>query len=315
MVKKKLLKTRYGEPIHCKFCNSTNITRKGIRRLKNSIKQMYFCKDCEHRFSIDTTAGKKTNPLIILTAVTKYCQNYTLEEIQYMILKRYKTKIALSTIHNWLKEFNPRYLLIRNKLAEKYPQTIKSFSFRHSGKIYNYKYHIPKLNEFTKKYPHLISYITNLHKFIDNSKFIDSNRCSKQDLNIIRNLKHQPNNSLNKVTKKALELARTNKQRHKAIEDYFLSCDRDTIATEVPVWFWDKKLKSITGHIDILQIRNNKLYILDYKPNATKENIQKVTTQLTLYALALSFRAKIPLRKIRCAYFDEFDYYEFKPKL
>ncbi len=38
---------------------------------------------------------------------------------------------------------------------------------------------------------------------------------------------------------------------------------------------WLRTLQSsngfVTGHIDILQFRNNKVYILDYKPNADKE--------------------------------------------
>ena len=97
------------------------------------------------------------------------------------------------------------------------------------------------------------------------------------------------------------------------IEAYLLNCDRDTIATEVPIYYYDKKLGSVSGHIDMLQIKNNKVYILDYKPDAAKENKQKVTTQLNLYALALSFRTNIHLSKIICGYFDESDYFEFFP--
>ena len=59
---------------------------------------------------------------------------------------------------------------------------------------------------------------------------------------------------------------------------------------------------------------NNKIHILDYKPKASKENREKVTTQLTLYAIALSFRAKIPIKYIRCAFFDENNYFEFRPR-
>ena len=42
--------------------------------------------------------------------------------------------------------------------------------------------------------------------------------------------------------------------------------------------------RSITGHIDFLQIRNGAIHILDYKPDATTG---KPFAQLTLYALAL----------------------------
>ena len=69
----------------------------------------------------------------------------------------------------------------------------------------------------------------------------------------------------------------------------------------------------VSGHIDILQIRQGKIFILDLKPGAFKENEEKVTSQLYLYALGLSFRTKIPLSMFRCAWFDENDYYEFSP--
>ena len=67
----------------------------------------------------------------------------------------------------------------------------------------------------------------------------------------------------------------------------------------------------ITGHIDILQVRNNLVYILDYKPDASKD--KKAPWQLYHYASALSFRTKIPLENLRCAWFDENVYYEYSP--
>jgi len=281
---------------------------------------MYLCKSCSRVFTPDTTAGKKTSPSIILTAVTKYCQNLTLKQTQKLIEKQYKTKPALSAIHKWIKEFNPRYLKIKSKLARKYPEIIKSFRFYHSGQIYNYKYHVPKLKEFTttKSRRQLISYLENIPKFIDNEKFNTSNRCSQIKLNTSKiSLTQKQNTLLNQITKKALILAKTNRRRHQVVEDYMLSADRDTIAVEVPVYFYDKKLGPITGHIDILQSKNNKIYILDYKPNITTNQqqsiIQQTITQLTLYAIALSFRAKVSLKDMRCAFFNQKDYYEFRP--
>jgi len=41
----------------------------------------------------------------------------------------------------------------------------------------------------------------------------------------------------------------------------------------VPVWYWDKdKNIGVCGHIDILQVKYGKAWILDYKPNAEQEN-------------------------------------------
>ena len=69
----------------------------------------------------------------------------------------------------------------------------------------------------------------------------------------------------------------------------------------------------ICGHIDVLQVRQGKIFILDYKPEANKEKENKVASQLYLYASGLSFRTRMPLEMFRCAWFDEHMYYEFNP--
>jgi len=103
--------------------------------------------------------------------------------------------------------------------------------------------------------------------------------------------------------------------------------DSTTIAVEVPVYLtnWDSGYYKhqrrfvfplnnyttpITGHIDILQIRNRLIHILDYKPEASKS---KPIEQLTIYSLALSRKLNLPLYHFKCAWFDESSYYEFFP--
>ena len=51
---------------------------------------------------------------------------------------------------------------------------------------------------------------------------------------------------------------------------------------------------------------------LDYKPDAKKTD-KTAAEQLFLYALALSKRSGIPMRKIACAYFDENNYFQLSP--
>jgi len=50
---------------------------------------------------------------------------------------------------------------------------------------------------------------------------------------------------------------------------------------------------------------------LDFKPEAAKERY--AMAQLFLYALALSVRTGIWLRNFVCGWFDEKDYFEFRP--
>jgi PD-(D/E)XK nuclease superfamily len=68
--------------------------------------------------------------------------------------------------------------------------------------------------------------------------------------------------------------------------------------------------KSITGHIDFVQVRNGSVHILDYKPDA---RTNKPVAQLTIYALALSRLTGIKLFDIKCAWFNENEYCEFFP--
>lgn len=90
--------------------------------------------------------------------------------------------------------------------------------------------------------------------------------------------------------------------------------DSATVAVEVPGYLHpheapDLQLTgALTGHIDVLQIRGNKVWILDYKPEAKREKRAKY--QIYLYARALSVRTGIPLSRFALAYFDDKDYFD-----
>ncbi|MBU4503046.1 MAG: PD-(D/E)XK nuclease family protein [Nanoarchaeota archaeon] len=68
----------------------------------------------------------------------------------------------------------------------------------------------------------------------------------------------------------------------------------------------------MTGHIDILRIEDEKIWVWDYKPNAHKEKY--ASTQTYFYALMLSKRTGIPLDDFRCGYFDQNHAFAFKPE-
>src|SRR3989338_1564134 len=152
-------------------------------------------------------------------------------------------------------------------------------------------------------------------------------RASQIKFNHLRINQIKKQNQANQLAKLALNLASTNNDRHQSVQDFMLINDSTTIAAEVPVYLtnWDvgyyrnqngfifpldAYTTPITGHIDILQIRNGLLHILDYKPEAEKQN---PTEQLTIYALALASRTKLALKDFKCAWFDENYYFEFFP--
>ncbi len=65
----------------------------------------------------------------------------------------------------------------------------------------------------------------------------------------------------------------------------------------------------LTGHIDLIQERFGKLYVMDYKTNLNRPKSH--ASQLLLYKEALHQRTSIPKNKIIPAVFNEHDYYEY----
>ncbi len=85
----------------------------------------------------------------------------------------------------------------------------------------------------------------------------------------------------------ALKATENNRERHKFVENFMLVNDSSTVACEVPVWFWEKNLNAgISGHVDILQIRNGLIHILDFKPDAEHRNC---SSALPAYRFAPEF--------------------------
>ena len=122
-----------------------------------------------------------------------------------------------------------------------------------------------------------------------------------------------------------------NKLRHETLQNFMLANDSATIAIEIPIWITEQDIavlenqhgielaprvgaaeRSITGHIDFLQVRNGAVHILDYKPDA---RTNKPIAQLAIYALALTRLVPgLKLFDIKCAWFNEEEYCEFFPR-
>jgi transposase-like protein len=297
-------------PLACPFCGHVKAVRCGVRKTRTAIKQLYQCKGCLRRFSNENPSGCRTPPHVIRRTLSLVCQDYTYDEVVCFIAARLRLRISKSAVSKWVTDFNPPYLAIRKMNAGHKP-IIRAHLFTHRGLNYNYQVHQPKL-AFCKR-EGLTRYLNWVPEHIDAALFEEGSRCSQLKLARNPGLYHVTHTPLNRLTADARRLAATNRDRHTAVEDYFIACDRNTIAVETPVVCQIPGVGPIAGHIDILQMNKGRIYILDYKPNASKESPAKVVTQLTLYAAALVQSAGLTWDELRCAYFDEEDYYSFAP--
>jgi len=340
--------------IACPNCSSKNIKKYGTKSKKLQTLQRYFCKSCRKTFTLQKS--NKTYPAnIILNAVSHYNLGYSQTEAINNLAKRFKIRPSQKTISNWLSEYKPicTFNKMRNEAKKLYPaeEIIEQHTLMHNNLPYKFQIHKAKLyllfhnklynNQFhnisrfydptkqylekapTNKFPH--------HIFQPKQEELNElARSSQIKLETLKITKLQKDNLACKLASLALNLAKTNKQRHEAIQNFFLINDSTTIATEVPVYLTNDDIKyfqkrnfilslegyatPITGHIDLLQIRNGLIHILDYKPDAHLKQVQEqAVQQLTIYALALASRTRLDLASFKCAFFDENNYYEFFP--
>lgn|SRR3989344_1176119 len=327
--------------LSCTNCNSKNIIKKGLKENKFQVIQRYKCKNCEKYFTLQNSKNTTYPIAIIIKGISLYNLGYSLKEVSNLISK--EKKINISTISLWVNKYKP--LTSYNKLRK---QAIKLYNpkeiifkkqLRHK-QVYLFKYHKAKLKILPRLNKNLpLRFIERLTKYLEKiqtDKFPhhifnkeikkEEQRSSKLKFKTLNFVKLSKNNYANKLAKIALKSAKNNYQRHQKIQDFMLANDTSTIATEIPVYLTKYDIKyfierdfklnlenqetPITGHIDILQLRNNLIHILDYKPDADKIN---PINQLTIYALALASRLQIPIKCFKAAWFDDKNYFEFFP--
>jgi transposase-like protein len=334
--------------ITCPNCSSKNLKKSGTKRNKLQRSQRYQCKSCRKTFTLKSQTKGKTYPTnTILTAVSLYNLGHSQTDISKILLKKFKIKPSQKTISNWLNEYKSitTFQKLRKLTTKLYPseEIIEKYTMLHNNLPYQFQYHKTKLELLLKNkfisykrfYQPLKSYLENIttkdfphHIFKENinKEEKQEKRASQLKFQTLKITKLSKNNLANKLANLALNLAKTNKKRHETIQNFFLINDSATIATEIPVYLTKNDIKyyktkgfklhlenqvtPITGHIDILQIRNNLIRILDYKPGAKHQN---PINQLIIYALALSRRTKLALKDFKAAWFDENNYYEFFP--
>jgi len=226
-----------GDEIRCPICKGKHVIKKGRVRTKFGSRQIYYCKDCERRFTDRMLSHKTYGPKVIMNAITCYNLGFTLEESAKLINRRFKVKVSKSSIHQWLKEFLDicNYHYIRETALKNYGKDILvSKTFEHNGLNYNFKYHRAKLDTKTAIFPGLVKYIKSFEDGCPDF-FKEDERCSQLKIDI-RITKEGKFNKACKLAGLALKAAKTNRERHSLVEKFMLVNDSATLACEVPVW-------------------------------------------------------------------------------
>ena len=324
----------------CPYCRGKNFVKSGVRQKRYSQVQVYYCKDCDKKFTLGPTRHKSFPLRVILDSITYYNRFHTLDETSVHLSQKYGYKINKQSILNWIEHFKAScpFVRLRPFIAQKYNKKdifVESRMFH--GQIYDFKYHRAKTDC-------IISEDFSHFKFKPLQEFLElvSAECPHQifkenktraseykDIFNLDQVKITPiENTATKNTRLIMQAVANNKLRHEILQEFMLVNDSVTIATEIPIILDPddvlhyrnmlnfevpielKDEEFITGHIDLVQIRNGMIHIMDFKPSAHKV---KPIEQLTIYALALSRLTSLRLFHFKCAWFDGDDYFEFYP--
>lgn len=331
----------------CPYCQSTDIVKAGFRVKKHEKVQLYYCNRCGRKFTPLISKGKTYPIKIILESLILRNRLNSPVLIAEKMRRKYGFKISPDTISNWDKEYRryTPFARMRDYLALKLNQGIikpkevvaEYRLFHGPGQIYDFGFHRAKaelvIEETYRNYKlRAIKDFLELviaecpHQVFRESRTRASEIKDVFNLDGVRITRKE--NRASEMARFVMQAVANHKERHREIQKFMLFCDSTTLAVEVPVLldkddifhFRDilnfdvpleiKEGEVITGHIDIVQLRNGAIHIIDFKPSARKE---KPIEQLTLYALALSRLTGLRLYNFKCAWFDKDDYFEFFP--
>lgn len=329
-----MLNSRSTQPNpQCVRCGSKFTVKKGSRKNRFRIVQVFQCRECLYKFTSAAGKNKTYPPNVILEAVSAYNLGNSTSDTQRTIRKRLHVDIPEGTIRSWIRGHKPftAYARLRAQGRKLFDtgETIRSYLLQHK-QVYRFQVHRGKLQLLLQhaRQRHLASvrnYLEAVGDDFPHGMFqTTEHRSSKFPTTVAIPITRKENYAT-RLAALVLPSAIANKKRHETLQRFMLVNDSATVAVEIPVYLTkediayyrgrgftlDFESDVITGHIDFLQVRDGYMQILDYKPDARKEKHAHV--QLTIYALALARRANLPLKYFKCAWFDEKDYFEFFP--
>ena len=334
-------------PEACPHCGSHTISRKGVRKKKLEIVQLWRCASCKRTFTPGPAALRnKTYPIrMVLQALTLYDLGYSLNETAKRLKSKSGRAVSPSTIATWIgahKEHTTFRRLTRRsdddlsaRANHPLDQALSSPGLRVSRIIARSSRSCGAIRSIGAS-KHSLTFLENVPSTCPHELFrreddpkARASQARPAFADPDRIVINRKENTATATAALIIPAVGNNKLRHETLQNFMLANDSSTVAIEIPIWLTEDEIadletrygielaaggapRSITGHIDFLQVRNDAVHILDYKPDA---RTNKPIAQLAIYALALTIRVPgLKLFDIKCAWFNEEEYNEFFPR-
>src|SRR3989338_3572771 len=231
---------------NCPYCKSKRFFRRGKRKKKLEIVQLYQCKECNRTFTSQFSKCWHYPVNLIIDGLSYYNLGFGLEDTCRIIKQKFGVNPVASTLANWIRRYADlcRYERLRpfaTKMCK--PQdTIEVMNMAHR-QIYRFLYHRPKMWLTLKEYKNrnfepLKSYLDGVSSETPHQYFQEGVRISeiKTKFDKSQMIVRSKFNYANRLAEFVLQAVKDRKKRHEALQQFFVANDSVSVASEVPVY-------------------------------------------------------------------------------
>lgn len=101
----------------CPYCSCEKIFKRGQRKTKTGVKQLFCCKSCKKRFVLEPIKNIKGNSKLVCLAMDSYYKGLSYRDISDQFQQFYGLSISHVTIRDWVLRFS--------EVMEKYSKSIQ----------------------------------------------------------------------------------------------------------------------------------------------------------------------------------------------
>lgn len=247
----------------CPYCNSTDFVKRGVRKKKHEVVQLYVCRaeNCGRTFTAERVKGKRFPLAVILEGISYYNLGLSLEQTCHFLEKKFPDiePPIPATLSAWVEEYKPlcRFERMRPYAIKLFPpaQMIEVVNMAHR-QLYRFRYHRAKallsMEEFkNRRFGRLAEYLNAVSSETPHQYFADGERMSEirtkfDKTDMIVKGKH---NFANDLAEFVLRSVTENKGRHEALQRFMIANDSVTIATEVPVYIRKEDIEHMENEL------------------------------------------------------------------
>src|SRR3989338_5449677 len=233
---------------HCPHCKSKKFVKRGVRKKKLEMVQLYKCADCSRTFTAQFIKGKHYPMNMIIDGLSYYNLCFGLEDTCRILNRKFGLQdgVAPATLASWVNEYSPlcRYSRLRSfgiKMCRP-EDTIEVMNMAHR-QIYRFLYHRAKmrltLQEFKNRhFEPLKEYLDGVSSETPHQYFQEGARISeiKTKFDKSQMIVRSKSNYANRLADFVLQAVKERKKRHESLQQFFVANDSVTVASEVPVY-------------------------------------------------------------------------------